>query len=175
MDHPKRKSPRIPGYDYATPNYYFVTICTHDKKCIFGKPDQLNRYGKYAQECLLKIAELNRNVLIDKYVVMPNHVHAIIVIQSDYDLKKDIPTMIGQYKTAVTKQIRKIDPKITVWQRSFHDHVIRNQRQYESIWSYIDSNPLNWKKDCFYLFENDSVQLTQSTGNVPLTSAREGQ
>ena len=152
MDYPKRKSPRIVNYDYSSPNYYFITICTHGKKCIFGKPDQLNRYGKYAKECLLKMEELNESILIDKYVIMPNHVHAIIVIQSDTEPKnKDIPTIIGQYKTAVTKLIHKIDPKMTVWQRSFHDHVIRNQRQYELIWTYIDNNPLSWEKDCFFL------------------------
>ena len=104
MDSPKRKSPRIPRYDYATPNYYFITICTANKKCIFGKPGNLNRFGIIAKECLLKIPVINHDIRIDKYVVMPNHIHAIMVIERD-GLQKSIPQIIGQYKMAVTKII----------------------------------------------------------------------
>ena len=153
---PKRKSPRIPGYDYATPNYYFITICTHDKKCIFGKPNQLNRCGKIAEHCLLKMPEINSGVYIDKYVVMPNHIHAIMVISSDVDHSdaNNISRIIGQYKMAVTKKIRNVEPEKVVWQRSFHDHVIRNREGYKLIWQYIDNNPIKWEEDCFFITED---------------------
>ena len=81
MNHPNRKSTRIPNYDYATPNYYFVTICTHEKQCLFGSVEQLNGYGQIALELLLEIPNRYSHASIDKFVVMPNHIHAIIVLR----------------------------------------------------------------------------------------------
>ena len=156
MDLPKRKSARIPNYDYSTPNYYFVTICTENKKCIFGKPENLNYCGKIAEACILKIPGIMPGILIDKYVVMPNHIHAIIVIEANIpdDCRKSITQIIGQYKGAVTKMIRSKEPNKTIWQRSFHDHIIRDQKQYELIWTYIENNPIKWEEDCFYMNDN---------------------
>lgn len=156
MDLPKRKSPRIPGYDYSIPNYYFITICAYNKECFFGYPGALNEYGRFAEENLLKIPELNPKIKLDKYVVMPNHIHGIFIVTSE-DMEKgldDLTTAIGQYKMSVTKKIRSIEPEKKVWQRSFHDHVIRNQKGYEKIWTYIENNPLKWCEDCF--FRNES-------------------
>ena len=150
LDFPYRKSPRIAGYNYTAPNYYFVTICTHEKKCIFGTPGRLSPMGRCAGENLLTIPQVYPGVRIDKYVVMPNHIHAIIVIDGG---AADLCTVIGQYKMSVTKRIRETAPGQMVWQRSFHDHVIRNQAGYEKIWLYIDGNPLKWEDDCFYVAE----------------------
>ena len=152
MELPKRKSPRIPKYDYSTPNYYFITICTHNKICIFGQPGNLNSYGRIAEEHLLRIPLLNPNIQIDKYVIMPNHLHVIFVVnpkENENDMV-DLSFVIGQYKMSVTKKIRMKEPGKMVWQRSFHDHVIRNQKRYEMIWQYIENNPLKWEEDCFY-------------------------
>ena len=150
MDLPKRKSPRIPNFDYSSANYYFITICTHEKRCIFGKPGMLSWMGQYAKECLIKITELHPNIRLDNYVVMPNHIHAIFDVQ-DHKKKTDLSVIIGQYKSAVTKGIRVKFPHYIVWQRSFHDHVIRNQQGYEKIWRYIEDNPRKWEEDCFYI------------------------
>lgn len=139
-----RKSPRIPGYDYSKENYYFVTICTHEKKCYFYSGSILNRYGKTAQKCMEEIPYHFPGVKVDKYVVMPNHVHAIVVIEEG--CAASLSTIIGQYKSAVSKYVS----ASRLWQRSFHDHVIRNQISYEKIWNYIDTNPVRWKSDCFY-------------------------
>ena len=147
-----RKSPRIPGFDYSSVNYYFLTVCTHNRKCIFGKPEQLNLFGKIAEEKIKEIPIHYQNAKIDKYVVMPNHVHMILIISVEGSMKAD--QIIAQYKSAVTKKIREIEPKKEVWQRSFHDHIIRNQNSYEKIRNYIDGNPLKWKDDCFYVDEN---------------------
>lgn len=149
MNLPKRKSPRIPRYDYSLSNYYFITICTHEKKCLFGKPGTLNLFGQYAEQCIQSIPLVYPEIELDKYVIMPNHVHAILVI-SGMKEAKSISTIIGQYKIAVTKKIREIHPDMDVWQRSFHDHVIRNQAGYEKIWQYIENNPVKWEEDCFY-------------------------
>lgn len=161
LDFPKRKSPRIPGYDYATPNYYFITICTHDMECMFGLPNRATVYGKYAEACLLEVERLYPWVKIDKYVVMPNHVHIIFIV-SEHQGHQQLSTVIGQYKMAVTKRIRKTEPSKRVWQRSFYDHVIRNQEGYSRIWEYIDCNPMKWEEDCFY--RKVDIEETQREG-----------
>ena len=149
MNRPVRKTIRIPGFDYATANFYFITICTDNKRTIFGKPGQLNSLGLIAESCILQIEKIYPGVRVDNYIIMPNHVHAIIVI----DPLKDAPSLIkivGSYKTAVTKQIRQIYPDIVVWQRSFYDHVIRNQKGYERIWEYVQYNAQKWDEDDYY-------------------------
>ena len=95
------------------------------------------------------IPKLNANIILDKYVVMPNHIHAILIISQESETKS-IPVIIGQYKMAVTKRIRQMESDRQVWQRSFHDHIIRNQAAYDKIWRYIENNPLKWEEDCFY-------------------------
>ena len=148
-----RKSPRIPDYDYSNSGYYFVTICTHDKKSIFGKPDKLNQYGKITWHDLSSLEKHCSNVKVDIFAVMPNHIHAIIVIdhQDGSTDGVNLNTIVGQYKSGVTRKIREICPDLSVWQRSYHDHIIRNEKQYQKIWEYIHTNPLRWMEDCFYV------------------------
>ena len=81
---------------------------------------------------------------------MPNHVHAIIVLTDD---KTKLSDVVCSYKSYVTKKIHELQPDMKVWQSSFHDHVIRNQQSYEKIWLYIEGNPMNWDKDCFFAAE----------------------
>ena len=149
MEYSSRKSPRIPNYDYTSCNYYFITICTHDKKRIFGLPDKLNRYGKIAFDNIARIEENYSSVRVDKFVIMPNHVHMILALEEESG-NPDVCLLVALYKTGVTKQIRKIHPGMRIWQRSFHDHIIRNQVGYEKIWSYIEYNPIKWEEDCFW-------------------------
>jgi REP element-mobilizing transposase RayT len=143
----ERKHTRLQNYDYSTENYYFVTICTHEKKCIFGSPDTLNWCGKFAKMGIENIPLHYEGVKVLQFVIMPNHVHMIIALPSKIF---DLSMIIGQYKAFVTKNIRHNDPSAIVWQRSFHDHVIRNQHSYEKIWQYIEGNPGKWEEDCFY-------------------------
>ena len=144
---PSRKNPRMKNFDYSTPNYYFVTICTHSKRCIFGMPGKPSNRGLTAEEGILEIEKHFTNVKVDKYTVMPNHVHMILILQ---DGSASLPTVLGQYKSYVTKQLHIAEPELLVWQPSFHDHVIRDQKSYEKIWLYIEANPSNWNKDCFF-------------------------
>ena len=154
MEYSNRKSPRIPQYYYATPNYYFITICTHNKECIFGKPGRLNAYGRIAEENLLKIPVLFPSVHIEKYVVMPNHVHGIFVVSDSEESRlKNLSVIIGQYKMSVTKIIRTMEQGRIVWQRSFHDHVIRNQDDSDRHLKYIYENPFKWNADELYTNE----------------------
>ena len=144
---PQRKSPRLQNFDYATPNYYFVTICADQKKKLFGNEQCLNLYGQIAENEFSEIMKHLPTVAIDKFVVMPNHVHVIIILE-DSTIK--LSTVIGQYKSVVSRKIHKYDADLKVWQKSYHDHVIRNQESYEKIWSYIDTNPIKWSEDCYF-------------------------
>ena len=143
-----RNNPRLRGYDYSTANHYFVTICTYEKQCLFGEPGKLNQLGKIAEQCFLEIELHHSNVQVDKYVVMPNHIHGIIDIQGG---RVNISTMLGLYKSAVTKEIHKLYSDVKIWQTSFHDHIIRNETDYQRIWTYIEGNPAKWTEDCFYV------------------------
>ena len=143
-----RKATRIPAYDYSSCNYYFITICTHGKKCIFGKPNALNIFGQITDKHVLQLPSYYQGVSVDKYVVMPNHVHMIIVMSGTDN--PPVTQVVGQLKTGITKEIRRNHPDMDVWQRSFHDHIIRSQTDYERIWMYIENNPIRWEEDCFY-------------------------
>ena len=143
-----RKPTRIPGYDYSSQNYYFITICTHEKKCIFGMAGKPNLWGQLAYQNIKEIEEHFSNVHIDTCIVMPNHIHAIIVIDGASDIS--LNHIVGLYKSGVTRKIRQTQPKIKVWQRSFHDHIIRSQKEYEKIWEYVQYNDQKWENDCLY-------------------------
>ena len=143
----KRKSPRLKHFDYSLPYWYFITVCTSEKACIFGAPATPSAFGVIARDAFYEIPKHFPRVTVDKFVVMPNHIHAIIAVNQ---AGTELPLVVGQYKAFVTKQIHLIDPAIKVWQTSFYDHVIRNQADYLRIWQYIDTNPLKWEEDCFF-------------------------
>lgn len=162
MDLPKRKLNRLKDYDYSQNGAYFVTICTKDKKCLFGnivgatcgRPIQptinLSSYGTIVNDEFNKIHSLYESaVTIDKYVIMPNHVHFIISLQSDIcgrpQVAPTISRVINQFKGSISKQAG-----FSLWQKSFYDHIIRNESEYLKIWEYIDTNPLKWEQDEYY-------------------------
>ena len=155
-DLPQRKRIRLAEYDYSQNNCYFVTICTADKKHLFGMSEHLTAYGLFAQKHLHRISSFFPCVHVDKYVIMPNHVHAMIAIEHDPTARKNacptpqLGTVIGNYKAAVSREIHRIDPTQTVWQSRYYDHIIRNQQDYEAVWRYIDENPLKWELDEYF-------------------------
>lgn len=104
-DYSRRKSPRLTDYDYSQKGAYFVTICTHQRQHLFGKIEAdemiLNHLGKIVDECWLKLPAHFANITINHYVIMPNHVHAIIEIITQ--TKIVLGTMVGSYKAAVTR------------------------------------------------------------------------
>ena len=115
--------------------------------------------GKAAEENLLMISIRNPGIRLDKFVVMPNHIHAILDIRDSG--QADLNVVIRQYKMSVTKKVRQRVPDFQVWQRSYHDHVIRNQAGYEKIWTYIENNPLKWEEDCFYMSDTNDKSLRE--------------
>ena len=148
---PKRKLPRLQGFDYSAENYYYVTLCTYDKKNIFGRPENINEIGKIAERELLNIHTHFQGVTIDKYVIMPNHIHMIVVIGCEMaERSRPFPTLstvIGLYKSGVSKKVHEIYPNVQVWQKSFFDRIIRDENGYLEVLRYIEENPLKWTLD----------------------------
>ena len=107
MDLPKRKPQRLRGFDYSKANYYFVTICTDERKDLFGEIGKLNELGNLAEKKLLEIEHYYENVFVDKYVIMPNHIHAIIVLNNlKTERSRPFPTLsqvVGLYKSGGNK------------------------------------------------------------------------
>lgn len=143
----KRKNPRLKDYDYTLGGYYFITICTADKKHYFGKivedKIQLSEIGKLAYNNIENLEKIYNVIKIDKFVVMPNHIHMILIIDKETDLT--LSRIIKQYKEWITKTIMK-----PIWQKSYYDHIIRNEKDYYRIWKYIDENELKWSLDKYY-------------------------
>jgi REP element-mobilizing transposase RayT len=152
----ERKKTRLSGYDYTKEAYYYVTLCTHRKMHLFGDVNNLNIFGKLAEDELLNIPKHFTGIQIDKHVIMPNHLHAVIVIGCTDIIAGDkkypsLSTIIGSYKSGVSRQIHRIKPDIKVWQTTFYDHIIRNEQDYNEICRYIDENPAKWTGDEYYI------------------------
>lgn len=154
MPLPVRKLQRMKGFDYSTPTSYFITICTHNKQCLFGQPAALNAYGQIAHDCVLTIPAHFPGLLINHFVVMPNHVHILLTVNwGDVPAGHTFPNLsaiVGSYKSAVSKSIHQITPDTPVWQKSFHDHIPRTEKDFQEIWKYIDENPHNWDSDKYH-------------------------
>lgn len=112
-------------------------------------PDNLTVYGKIAEKHILNIANHYEGISVDKYVIMPNHIHAIIVIGCTPETERSRPfptldTILGLYKSGVSREIHKLSHQQKVWQKSYYDQILRNESAYLQACRYIDENPLNW-------------------------------
>ncbi|MBW2181263.1 MAG: transposase [Deltaproteobacteria bacterium] len=174
---PNRKSNRLSNYDYSNAGAYFITICSKDRKNIFSKinnaPAVLNSIktkltdlGNIIDKQWRDISNQYDNVDIDEFIIMPNHIHGIIIIN-----KRTVGTGASPVPTALSKIIdafkskcsmeylkyikeNKLNASGQIWQRSFYDHVIRNAKSFHKIREYIMNNPLNWDKDKNNINEN---------------------
>ncbi len=163
MDLPKRKPNRLAEYDYSHNGGYFITICVHNKQKLLshivgdGFPvPKLTAYGRIIEKNIESVSEKFPGITVNKYVIMPNHIHILAVIDNGpFGTGNPSPTignMVGWLKYQTTKQINLMRNTVgeKVWQRSYYDHIIRGQQDYEEIWRYIDENPLRWKFDRFF-------------------------
>ncbi len=187
------QSARLKGWDYSDYGTYFITICTKNWQQFFGKVNngemQLNELGEIAEKCWKEIPNHFPSIILDNFVVMPNHVHGVLIISETEALSNSqqvetlhatsestrpktksnylentknkrlsdispkagsISTIIRSYKSAVTKQARLVN-KSFAWQARFHDHLIRNNKSYDTIINYIETNPYHWEDDKFYM------------------------
>lgn len=184
MDHSEtlhRHSLRFKDYDYTQAGAYFVTICTKNHQCIFGEIQQgrmqLNATGRLAAAQWQQLPNRFTDLDLGEWVVMPNHIHGILVITGMGEASLDIESgdagylswdasplrpvgtmpgslaaIIQNYKSISSRRISAQDEKLKglIWQRNYYEHVIRNERELRAISEYIQTNPQNWQKDTEY-------------------------
>jgi putative transposase len=148
-----RRSIRLNGYDYSTSGAYFITICTPEKEHLFGdivnETIELNTLGDLARSHWQQLSQHHPNIIIDESIVMPNHLHGIIILESSLDYKKSISEVIRGFKTFSAKVINKKRGLcgVPVWQRNYYDRIIRNELELDRVRQYIINNPRNWDAD----------------------------
>ena len=157
-----RRSRRLEGYDYSQAGAYFVTLCAHDRECLFGDLHgsgiRLGEFGKIVAEEWTRCSEIRHEVELDEWVVMPNHLHGIVVITAPGEAHGRAPlhprtgslsSLVAGFKAATTKRINVLrgTPGRPVWQRNYYDHIIRNEASLDAIRRYIVENPLRWSED----------------------------
>jgi REP element-mobilizing transposase RayT len=168
----ERKRNRLKDHNYSQEGYYFVTICTKDREEWFGNVDgdemRLNKFGEIARNFWAEITGHFKFVGIDEFSVMPNHAHGILIIEGDMvgnaymrshqrnafmhslqdRTKMLLSKIIQQYKASVTRKINSSENVFDFrWQKSFYDHVIRNDKSLDNLRRYIINNPLKWELD----------------------------
>ncbi len=158
-----RRSIRLKGYDYAQAGAYFVTMCTQGRVCLFGDvvdgQMQLNECGQVVADSWLWLSGRYPYVGMDEWVVMPNHLHGIIIL-SEPDCRggsrtaptknrKSIGRLIGAFKTVSTKRLNAMrsTPGVPVWQRNYYEHIVRSEESLTRIRQYIVDNPARWEED----------------------------
>ena len=157
---PVRKRNRLASYDYSACGTYFITICTagrekwlwssEDAGATISRPHAvpLSDAGRTADDAINAIPLHYSTVRVDHYVIMPNHIHLLLTLLPADGRLIAAPTLsqvVGQLKRTIS-----IKTGRSLWQKSFHDHIVRDQHDLEQIWMYIEHNPWNWKTDCFY-------------------------
>lgn len=170
-DPANRHSIRLRAFDYSQLGSYFITIQAHRSKHIFGKiilgQMKLNRIGQTISDCWMSIPNHFPGVELEEYVVMPNHIHGILVIRArarhavplppqvklaeafGHPRPASIPTIVRSFKSAVTQRVRMDlgQPTIQIWQRSYFERVIRGPQEFRKIRKYILTNPARWEFD----------------------------
>lgn len=142
-----RKPNRLENFDYRAPGMYFVTFCTKGKAKLFWNTDHfldgLSPAGNVLKQCILEIPTHYPCVRIEAQAVMPNHVHLLICISEGNTVS--LSTIIGQLKQRTSRLLGR-----STWQKSFYDHVVRDESDFQRIWTYTTYNHLKWDRDCFF-------------------------
>ncbi len=172
-DKHKRRSIRLKGYDYSAAGMYFITLCTYQRGCLFGEISdgvmQLNRLGEIAAEEWLRSSEIRQEIEFDAWIIMPNHLHGIVVIETIADWSggvgatgrsplrgvapsmkpRSLSSLVAGFKSATTKHINlhRNAPGTPVWQRNYYEHIIRTDSSLQTIQTYIRHNPQSWPND----------------------------
>ncbi|MFH1010352.1 MAG: transposase [bacterium] len=168
------KSVRLPHYDYASPGAYFLTLCTHNKECLLGMVADgimhLSECGRIIEREWLRSANLRKEVGIGDFVIMPNHLHGIVLI-SENDrahgraalpdvYRRDsrgreahsVSSFVAGFKSYTTKLVNELrkTPGARLWQPNYFEHVIRNDAQLSRACEYVQTNPLRWELDKYH-------------------------
>jgi len=173
----QRKTNRLKEYDYSLPGEYFVTICKQTHECLFGAVKngemRLNKLGETVEDCWIEIPKQYQHVNLDEYIIMPNHIHGIIVI-CDTDIcrgevtsplrkgntispirKPTLGQIVAYFKYHSTKMMNELYwlPGAKIWQRNYYDRIIRDGRELQNIREYIRNNAVVWA------FQRENHQL----------------
>ena len=164
---PKRKHPRLDTYDYSSTGLYFITICAHNRNCIFSRvvgrglapaacekiSVEYTDYGTIAENQLFMLKNRYPTLRIYSYVIMPNHIHLVINPSCGAAGASPRPTImdiICAYKSLTTRECKRLRPTDRIFQTSFFEHIIRNKEVYEKTLKYIRDNPAHWLYDPLY-------------------------
>ena len=180
---PYRKSIRLKNYDYSGNGYYFVTICTQNREKLFGEIvgatlcGRPNNPDKLIVKWLLELENKFKDIKIDEYIVMPNHIHFIIKRTGDHigstgdHTGSPLRDIIGWFKTMTTNEYiagvkdgRFMPFKGRLWQRNYYEHIIRNYDDYINIADYIQNNHLKWEEDKLYITEENNGSKKKERG-----------
>jgi REP element-mobilizing transposase RayT len=162
LEYHSRKQPRLEGFDYSSNGTYFITICTKDKRCILGScvgggvldaPQiVLSKEGQITKKYIHELSRFYPNLHVDKYVIMPNHLHILLSINGDNGTSRTpsptnavIPRTVSTLKRFIHK-----DCGAAIFQRCYHDHIVRCEEDYRRVWEYIDTNPQKWQEDKYF-------------------------
>lgn len=145
---PARKIIRLNDLYYTKKGMYFITICTKNRIEILGqikdKDIKLTKEGKITRKLTQEIEKIFDNITINEYIIMPNHVHMIIEIKEEKE-NVSIVKIIKKYKSNISQRLG-----YSIWQKSYYDHIIRDEKEYYIIKKYIQDNIINWKKDRYF-------------------------
>ena len=162
---PQRKHPRLDNYDYSSAGAYFVTICTQNRRCVLSRivgrrlaPAEASgmeytSFGKIAEQQLLSLKDRYAYLSVDQYVIMPNHIHVVLILESEAAGASPRPTItdiVCAYKSLTTRECKKNGFDGKLFQTSFYEHIIRGREDYEEIVKYIYENPIRWYYDELY-------------------------
>ena len=164
---PKRKGLRLKDFDYSTPGAYFITLCTEGRRQILSrivgvdvlgdpKNAELLPYGIVADKYIKQMNEFYENITVDQYVIMPNHIHFLLFVRENGSPRTSTPTKQTSFVSHFVSTFKRFCNKEygeNIWQRGFHDHVIRGREDYEEIVKYIYENPIRWYYDELYIEE----------------------
>ena len=161
-----RQSVRMKSWDYSESGAYFVTLCAHRRHTVFGEIRQgvmgLNRFGCLVWNEWYLLALRRPSLILDEFIVMPNHLHLILFLQNDVSMNPwlqdrdrtnkatagSLGAVMGGFKSGVTREISRLrDEHTVVWQRLFYDRVIRDERELNAMRRYIHNNVINWPRD----------------------------
>ena len=167
---PIRKHPRLDNYDYSSAGAYFVTICTQNRRCLLShivgrglapaeaSSIEYTPFGEIAEKQLFLLKERYPFLVVDQYVIMPNHIHAILILNGGAAGASPRPTImdiICAYKSLTTIECKKNGLSDKLFQASFYEHIIRGHEDYDEIRKYICENPMRWCYDELYTEELD--------------------
>ena len=149
MKFPKRKHPRLKEYDYSNDGGYFVTVCVKNKEKLLGEPVLVNGkikltpIGETAEKHIKAINSAYDGVRVDSYMIMPDHIHMHITISGGMRACRptSLQTVVRTFKTMVTREIG-----FSVWQTSFYEHIVRDEKDYTDIDNYIKANPQKYAR-----------------------------